>query len=71
MSCYGCYGGTFSDYPFFLNMALAFASAEGTQQWLNEWVFGTEDHAAYCEKVGWRNLMRLTKMERSINRLPE
>ncbi|MDY6836043.1 MAG: CoA-transferase [Chloroflexota bacterium] len=71
MSCYGCYGGYFADYTSFIQFVLAFGTYEGALRWLDEWVYGTEDQFEYCEKVGWRNLMRLVKMERSINRLPE
>ena len=68
MSSYGCYA---DDTPCFLGMTLSFRTNDGVLKYLDEWVYGTNDHFEYCDKVGWRNLMRLAKMEKSINRIPE
>jgi glutaconate CoA-transferase subunit A len=68
LACYGCYA---QDTPCFLGLALSFRTRDGVLKWLDEWVYGTKDHFEYCDKVGWRNLMRLAKMEKSINRIPE
>ena len=68
MSSYGCYH---IDWPCLLSQMLAFQTRDGVLKWLDEWVYGTKDQFEYCDKVGWMNLMRLSKMEKSINRLPE
>ena len=66
----GSYGVYYTDMPLFYSMAIRFLSKDGVLQYLDEWVYGTEDHIAYCDKVGWRNLMRLAKMEKCINAIP-
>lgn len=44
---------------------------EGFQAWLEEYVFGCPDHAAYCRRVGLERLQALARLEREFNRLPE
>jgi glutaconate CoA-transferase subunit A len=36
---------------------------EGFLKWLEEWVYGPQDHAAYCNKVGWDRLRKLSYLE--------
>jgi glutaconate CoA-transferase subunit A len=67
-SSYGCYH---IDWVCFLSYLVACGTRDGALKWVDEWIYGTKDHFEYCDKVGWKNLMRLAKMEKSINRLPE
>lgn len=64
---YGCY---IWDMLYDLRMALTYQTAEGLSRWLDEWVYGCEDHFAYCDKLGWENLDRIAKAEHVINRIP-
>jgi glutaconate CoA-transferase, subunit A len=40
------------DNAFFGDYHAESRTPEGFQNWLQEWVFGVEDHAAYCQKLG-------------------
>jgi glutaconate CoA-transferase subunit A len=64
---YGCY---IWDMLYDLRMLLACQTSDGFSQWLDEWVYGCEDHFAYCDKLGWENLDRIAKAEHVINRIP-
>jgi len=66
--CFGCYQG---DLLSFVSHLLMRQTREGALQWIDEWVFGTKDHFAFCDKVGWEKLERLAKSEHKVNKIPE
>lgn len=47
------------DNPFYLEWDKISASAESTQSWLNEWVYGVKDRAEYWAKLGAETHARL------------
>lgn len=40
---------------------------EGFLKWLDDWVFGVEDHFEYCNKVGMDRLMKLSQLEYNVH----
>ncbi|MBT4933632.1 MAG: CoA transferase subunit A [Rhodospirillaceae bacterium] len=40
------------DNTFFGDYHAESRTVEGFDKWLQEWIFGVEDHAAYCQKLG-------------------
>jgi len=65
-----CYGLYYWDLPFCMSYGSASQTYDGFTEWLDEWVFGVQDHYEYCSKVGWNRLQRLEKMERKLCRIP-
>lgn len=66
-SVYGCY---MADWIGFVALLLQRQSREGALKWIDEWIYGTKDHFAYCDKMGWEKLDRLAKSEHKLNRIP-
>jgi glutaconate CoA-transferase subunit A len=66
----GLYGRYVWDMLYDLRMLLACQTSDGFSQWLDEWIYGCEDHSEYCDKVGWEKLDRLAKAEHVINTIP-
>jgi glutaconate CoA-transferase subunit A len=66
----GCYGSYQGDALSFVSHLLQRQTREGAMQWIDEWVFGTKDHFAFCDKVGWEKLDRLAKSEHKLNKIP-
>ena len=64
-SCYGYYA---YDVLFCGEYHKTSSTREGFLKWLDTYVFGCEDHNAYCNKVGWSRLQKLTYLERQFNR---
>ena len=58
------------DIPFHTEQLKKFRTREGFLQWLDEWVYGLPDHDAYCEKVGWKRLQALARIEHKFCRSP-
>lgn len=52
------------DLPMHMHWARDFwsKSHEDFLKWADEWVYGVENHAEYCKKVGWDRLHKLTQM---------
>jgi glutaconate CoA-transferase subunit A len=48
------------DNAFYLEWDKLSASPDDTQKWLQEWVFGLKDHAAYWQKLGKQTHQRLS-----------
>jgi glutaconate CoA-transferase subunit A len=65
-SCYGYYA---YDVLFCGEYHKTSSTREGFLKWLDTYVFGCEDHNAYCNKVGWSRLQKLTYLERQFNRI--
>lgn len=65
-SCYGYYA---YDVLFCGEYHQAGSTREGFLQWLDTYVYGCENHSAYCTKVDWYRLQRLTHMEHQFNRI--
>lgn len=65
-----CYGYYYCDLPFVHDYAKSNEEREGFLEWLDQWIFGCENHMEYCDKVGWDRLFELTRMEHTINRIP-
>lgn len=65
-SCYGYYA---YDVLFCGDYHQAGKTREGFLKWLETYVYGCEDHHAYCSKVGWYRLQKLTQLERKFNRI--
>lgn len=65
-SCYGYYA---YDVLFCGEYHEMSKTRDGFLRWLDEYVFGCEDHLAYCAKVGWDRLQMLTHLERQFNRI--
>lgn len=65
-SCYGYYA---YDVLFCGEYHKTSSTREGFLKWLDTYVFGCEDHSAYCNKVGWSRLQKLTYLERQFNRI--
>lgn len=57
------------DIPFHSKQLAQFATREGYEQWIDEWCFGLKDHEAYLEKVGYKRLNDLARVERKFCRL--
>lgn len=66
-SCYGYYA---YDVLFCGDYHEAAKDRDKFLQWLDHYVFGAEDHLAYCAKVGWDRLQKLMGLERRFNRIP-
>jgi glutaconate CoA-transferase subunit A len=47
------------DHAVYTDYHAATATAEGARAWLEQWVLGVPDHAAYLEKIGRRRLEAL------------
>lgn len=58
------------DLPFHMEQINMFRTREGFLQWMEEWVFGCPDSAAYCRKVGWERLNALRDMEQKYCPMP-
>jgi glutaconate CoA-transferase subunit A len=54
------------DIPFHMEMMKEIETEEGFKRWIDEWAFGCRDHEAYCEKVGWGRLRKLSQIERKF-----
>jgi glutaconate CoA-transferase subunit A len=54
------------DIPFHMQMMAGIETEESFKAWLDEWAFGCKDHEAYCEKVGWNRLRKLSQIERKF-----
>lgn len=54
------------DLPFHMEMMAQIDTADGFKKWMDEWAFGCKDHNAYCEKVGWERLKKLTQIEKKF-----
>lgn len=68
---WSCYGYYYTDILFYRDYGKAVRTREGFLKWLDTWVLGTRDHKEYCEKLGWKRLRRLTKMEKKITQIPK
>jgi glutaconate CoA-transferase subunit A len=58
------------DIPFRRETVAASKTREGIVSWMDEWIFGLEDFAAYKEKVGSERLSRVQQMEFENYRIP-
>lgn len=67
---FDCYGYYYYDLIFCSDYGSAARTYDGFRRWLDEWVYGVNDHEGYCEKVGWDRLHRLTEMAHKIARIP-
>jgi len=54
------------DIPFHMEMIAEIETEEGFKRRMDEWAFGCKNHEAYCEKVGWSRLNKLTQIERKF-----
>lgn len=73
---FGCHPVSFHGYywmdiPFRREIIAASATMEGIKAWLEEWVFGVEDHAAYLKKVGRERLLALKTLEVENYQIPK
>ncbi|NPV28011.1 MAG: CoA transferase subunit A [Firmicutes bacterium] len=73
---YGCHPVSFSGYywmdiPFRREIMAAAKTPEGITAWIDEWVFGVENHAEYLKKVGWERLAALKELEVDNYRIPQ
>ncbi|MBC7345309.1 MAG: hypothetical protein H5U03_07830 [Clostridia bacterium] len=59
------------DVPYGLQLQEEWATEEGFNRWVEEWVLGTKDWNSYCAKVGWERLNRLALAERKFQRYGE
>ena len=66
-SCYGYYA---YDVLFCGDYHESAKDRDRFLRWLERYVFESQDHAAYCAKVGWSRLQNLMTMERHFNRIP-
>lgn len=67
---WSCYGYYYHDVIFQRDYVNYNETYEGFLKWLDEWVLSYEDHADYCDKVGQKRLLELTKMEQALNKIP-
>jgi glutaconate CoA-transferase subunit A len=67
---WSCYGYYYHDIIFQRDYAKNNETRPGFLKWLKEWVLSCDDQNEYCKKVGKERLRRLTKIERSINKIP-
>jgi glutaconate CoA-transferase, subunit A len=58
------------DIPFRREMVAASKTREGIVSWMDEWIFGLKDFAAYKEKVGFGRLAKVQQMEFENYRIP-
>jgi glutaconate CoA-transferase subunit A len=58
------------DIPFRREMVAASKTREGIVSWMDEWIFGLKDFAAYKEKVGFERLAKVQQMEFENYRIP-
>lgn len=52
------------DIPFHTKQLARFKTREGFEAWLDEWCYGTQDHGEYLEKVGYKRLDELRRVEK-------
>jgi glutaconate CoA-transferase subunit A len=58
------------DIPFRRETVAASKTREGIVSWMDEWIFGLKDFAAYKEKVGFGRLAKVQEMEFENHRIP-
>ena len=58
------------DMPFHSFQLANFETREGFEKWMQEWCYGLKNHEEYMEKVGYRRLRELTRIERKFTFLP-
>ncbi|MFZ7104566.1 MAG: CoA transferase subunit A [Peptococcaceae bacterium] len=57
------------DMPFHSEQLARFKTKEGFAEWLQDWCFALEDHKDYLEKVGFKRLDDLRRIERRFVKL--
>jgi len=67
---WSCYGYYHHDVIFQREYAKCDETYEGFLGWIREWILSCQDHAEYRRKVGRKRLLKLTRMERTLNRIP-
>lgn len=65
---YGCYA---TDPILYYKNVLSQQTKDGFLKWMDQWVYGCENHLDYCEKVGWEKLNRMAKSEHVVSRIPQ
>lgn len=63
-SCYGYYS---HDVIFQRDYAKHNETFEGFLMWLDEWILNCNNHDEYCEKVGRKRLLELSRLEHMVN----
>jgi glutaconate CoA-transferase subunit A len=58
------------DMPFRRQIMDASRTRDGIVRWLDEWVYGTENHQDYIKKVGIDRLLKLKDLEHDHNCIP-
>ncbi len=56
------------DMPFHMDLMKQFKTREGFLEWLDEWIYGTEDWEGYLKKVGYDRLHKLTVIEQKFQK---
>ncbi|MDK2919935.1 MAG: glutaconate CoA-transferase, subunit [Candidatus Petromonas sp.] len=57
------------DMPFHTEQLAQFKTREGFEKWMQEWCYDIKNHEEYLEKVGYKRLCELTRIERRFVKL--